>query len=431
VRTWLAAIALIGASLVGVSVANAGELPLIEPCAKTQNLPCIESFSVIDASGKLFEGNLTGKSSSARENFASQSFTGTEYEWNVPGVSQPNGNSFFKIIGEYFPLGAPYCWLPNQQEDSCDHSVDEIALLIYPSMEYSAPQPKHFPLLSSDKICGTVDSPSLCYLAWDLSDKYSYQVRMKIPNSFDPGMMAAQGRTGSATPIQNADGSKSILFSGEPIESLWTINNPPLSPIANEQSTAVLGRIELSFFLQSKRSAQSQWVNRCNIGDIVTYWHNTGIGTTPTWSSSENAIIMQTGGPHFKADGSLNTGLIELQIPVKIAQCLWGIDLSRSVSASMTATYGAGSAPEVIATRSTVTGSLFTLTSVGFHYSNPKISVKFEQAVSPTPAQNEVTAPIINKTSKPKKISILCKKGKISKQIYGLSPKCPIGFKRV
>jgi len=292
----------------------------------------------------------------------------------------------FNILAEYFPLNTPYCWLPNQPEANCDHTIDEIALWVYPSNRYSNPPPESFPKLPSNKICGTAENPSLCYLAWDLSDNYRYEVKMKIPSGFIPGMMAANGKTGSAKGSLNSDGSREVTLEGIPTENTWTIDNPPLTPPADENSTAVAGRIELAFFLQSTESQQSKWANRCNEGQIVSYWHNTGIGTTPNWSQSESAIVMETGGPHLKSDGSLNQGLIELQIPVKMATCLWGVDLSKQVMATMTATYANGSTPEVISTRSGVNGDVYTLSSLGFHYSNPRIAVKLKQveAVSPT-----------------------------------------------
>jgi hypothetical protein len=63
-----------------------------------------------------------------------------------------------------------------------------------------------------------------------------------------------------------------------------------------------------------------------------------------------------------------------------------------------------------------------------FTFSSPTIKVKFSQTseVKPTPAAVIAPVEVI-----PKKIlSITCVKGKITKKISGVSPKCPSGYKK-
>jgi hypothetical protein len=64
----------------------------------------------------------------------------------------------------------------------------------------------------------------------------------------------------------------------------------------------------------------------------------------------------------------------------------------------------------------------------GFTYSSPTIKVKLSQevVVEPTPT------PSASPTAKPaaKKITITCVKGKTSKKVTAVAPKCPSGFKK-
>ena len=144
---------------------------------------------------------------------------------------------------------------------------------------------------------------------------------------------------------------------------------------------------------------------------------------------------MQTEGIHLKPDGSLNQGLIELQVPVEMAKCLWGVDLSRAVSASMSATYTDGSATQVISTKTSVRNNYYILSSYGFHYSSPLLKVKMQQDLTggsgtialpinlPTPTVQPVT-------QAQKKITITCIKNKMTKLVTGVKPVCPAGYKK-
>jgi hypothetical protein len=61
------------------------------------------------------------------------------------------------------------------------------------------------------------------------------------------------------------------------------------------------------------------------------------------------------------------------------------------------------------------------LGAYGFGFSSPTLKVKFSQAaVTPTP------------TAKPsvKKTTITCVKGKSTKKVTAVAPKCPVGYKK-
>jgi hypothetical protein len=72
-------------------------------------------------------------------------------------------------------------------------------------------------------------------------------------------------------------------------------------------------------------------------------------------------------------------------------------------------------------------GNLF-FSAFGFHFSSPKIMIKAESgalAPSPTPKQTAMAA------SQPiKKSIIVCVKGKVTKKVTGIDPKCPSGYKK-
>jgi hypothetical protein len=70
------------------------------------------------------------------------------------------------------------------------------------------------------------------------------------------------------------------------------------------------------------------------------------------------------------------------------------------------------------------------MSAKGFTYSAPTIKVKLSQDV-PTPAPSATPTPSpIAKPAAAKKTSITCVKGKTSKKVTAVNPKCPTGFKK-
>ena len=74
------------------------------------------------------------------------------------------------------------------------------------------------------------------------------------------------------------------------------------------------------------------------------------------------------------------------------------------------------------------------MTAAGFTFSTPQIKVKLSQEVSvPTPSASPTPTPSPVATVKPvaaKKKTITCIKGKTSKKVTAVNPKCPTGYKK-
>jgi hypothetical protein len=70
------------------------------------------------------------------------------------------------------------------------------------------------------------------------------------------------------------------------------------------------------------------------------------------------------------------------------------------------------------------------MTAAGFTFSTPKIKVKLSQETpTPTPSATP-TAPVVTKPAAVKKTTIICVKGKTSKKVIAVNPKCPTGYKK-
>jgi hypothetical protein len=115
-------------------------------------------------------------------------------------------------------------------------------------------------------------------------------------------------------------------------------------------------------------------------------------------------------------------------MPINLAKCLWGVDLSKAASASISASYPELGISEVVTTSSKVVGDTFQVSAAGFHFSAPIIKMKVTQSANAQPVEPEpVVKPafkVINKST------ITCIKGKTTKKVTSATPKCPAGYKK-
>ena len=119
-------------------------------------------------------------------------------------------------------------------------------------------------------------------------------------------------------------------------------------------------------------------------------------------------------------------------MPIDLAKCLWGVDLSRAATASISASYPESGISEIVTTSAKVVGKTYEVSASGFHFSAPVIKMKVTQdASTPSPAASPVSsAPAKEQAAAGKKSTITCTKGKVSKKFTATKPKCPTGYKK-
>jgi len=145
----------------------------------------------------------------------------------------------------------------------------------------------------------------------------------------------------------------------------------------------------------------------------------------PAWDENEQTLSYRVGSLHLDHKGEIHRGHFNLAVPRDFAECLWGNNLSGArASVSITNVDGTKN----IATSSlTQDDQMVYFKVAGFTFSTPQIKVKLETA-KPVPTPTPVTTP----SAKPiaKKITINCIKGKTSKKVTAVTPKCPSGYKK-
>ena len=415
------------------------------PCFETNKAPCIESFRLISDSGKITEAIPTGPTEESRYCFAGLCTPNIKiYQWKTPGIIHENKTELLKLQAYHFPLGAKYDW-----GTGFDTKVDETVIYIGAS-SVNAPEPAvRFPDLPSDLVCGNKSSPGLCHRPWSLNGDYTYEVTLRALSTFDFSHSNGEARDGNLTMKINKNGDKLLTFSGKPVTNSYNIVNDLKPEDWRNQIAADISYDFIGVYAHSALSGQSQWLSKCDYGRGMSLWYSGSLASMPEYSPDESALTLQVTSTHWHADRRPNVGTFNIVMPINLAKCLWGVDLSKAASASISASYPELGIAEVITTASKIVGDTFHVSAAGFHFSAPVIKVKLKQSaderlVEPEavkPVKVEETTPVavaapnqeVQQAAKPivasKKKSITCTKGKVTKKIAGTNPKCPTGFK--
>lgn len=133
-------------------------------------------------------------------------------------------------------------------------------------------------------------------------------------------------------------------------------------------------------------------------------------GEAPAWNNG--TLAYDVAGLHFMPDGKTEVeGTYDLAVRSDVARCLYGFS-NAPISATINVTGANGETKTATTTVSEKNGWL-KLAAYGFTFSSPTITVKLTQAKAPA-----------------KKTTITCVKGKLTKKVTAVGPKCPSGYKK-
>jgi hypothetical protein len=149
----------------------------------------------------------------------------------------------------------------------------------------------------------------------------------------------------------------------------------------------------------------------------------------PKFDKEEQSLNYTVGASHLDSKGDLFKGYYQLILRSDVARCLYGFG-SAPIQAKIEVSSSDGT-PSVATTVINEKDGWLKMTAGGFTFSTPSIKVKLSQE-APTPAPTASPTPSPTATAKPaaKKITISCVKGKTTKKVTAINPKCPTGYKK-
>ena len=146
------------------------------------------------------------------------------------------------------------------------------------------------------------------------------------------------------------------------------------------------------------------------------------LGTNGWWCLSDfrfdretQQIIVKVGNSHFDEFGNEIQGWMELKVKGTRARDWWGINPAIAAGyAKVEISYADGTSKvATVTSKYDAKNDWINLRAYGFTYSTPQLAISFKQ-------------PVVA----PKKTTITCIKGKTTKKVTAVKPKCPSGYKK-
>jgi hypothetical protein len=197
-------------------------------------------------------------------------------------------------------------------------------------------------------------------------------------------------------------------------------------PFINDKATALLSFWSVRTLTQGEMGGSSQCFRDSNrVSGIVTTNATQYSAGPPTLDKVEGTLNYVVAAPHYDPRDKDFKGSYYLVIRSDVARCVYGFSKA-PINATISITSADGT-PQVATTVIGERHDWLYLQAKNLEFSAPIIKAKLTQEVvaKPTPAATPTRKPVASKKS-----TITCVKGKSSKKVSGVKPKCPKGFNK-
>jgi len=456
----------------------------LSPCLTATDFDCIESLAAIKEDGSKIAGVLSRKfPTSFKTSYKGDPSVnlpsgGEPSLWHFDGITHTGGTEFFLA-----PNYDSYNWYQKSGSDQTRLQVGLYPVSIQPGANYR-PQVTNGAagLIGGDSTCVFVEEGN-CLRRESFPSNIGYEVKLRLKTPV-LGWIHARMRSPNVSMIKNVEGNTELTISASPVlvpvTYAWA-KNSDLPASLNEflDSTNVGGSFYFGNFGATRnevsvlRNANSEydeqsfkefalWLPVINdkAAAVKSTWsfrtlggyaaRNTGtcfskekelsgvvttnatvyVSSPPTFNTVDQTLDYKVASPHFDKDGTTELkGNYDLAIRSDVARCLYGYT-SAPISATISVVSASGTNQIATTVVNEKNGWLY-LSANNFGYSAPTLKVKLIQD-APTPVVTPTPTPTPTATIKPVPIqkTIVCVKGKTTKKIKAISPKCPSGYKK-
>ena len=253
--------------------------------------------------------------------------------------------------------------------------------------------------------------------------------------STDPGQMASkQGGAQGAQPQggQSAGGGQGAQPQGGPGAAGDKQGPPPQGGQGQQSGPSASGGKQGPPPQGGQGPTNDKWTacyqqNGGKLSGVVSTNATQYIAGPPTFDEASQSLDYKVAAPHYLPNGDEFQGTYNLQISDTLARCLYGFSTA-PISATVSVVNVDGVA-KVATTVINNSGGFLRLSAAGFTFSSPTIRVKlFQEATSSTNSKNAPSTSTKAPVAKTAPMTITCLKGKLSKKVTGVTPKCPTGY---
>lgn len=182
-------------------------------------------------------------------------------------------------------------------------------------------------------------------------------------------------------------------------------------------------------------NANSCITNAATLSGFVSTNSTVYTAGPPEFNSKTQSLDYKLASPHFMSNGDVFKGAYTLAIKSDVARCIYHFT-NAPIKATISITDASGDSSVAIESMTEHDGWIY-LSASNFEFSSPTVHVKLIQDApvakpSFTPSSPASPQPSPTATTKPqiKKVTITCLKGKMTKKVTAIFPKCPSGYKK-
>ena len=456
----------------------------LSPCVTATDFDCVESLSAIKEDGSKIAGVLSRKFPTSFKTTYKGSTTvnlpsgGEPSLWHFDGITHSGGTEFFLA-----PNYDSYNWYvkSGSEQTRLQVALFPISIVYDPGYKQAITNGAGGLLYSDSKCVFTDEGACLRRNAFPANIGYEVKLRLKTPVN---GWIHARMQSPSVSMIKNADGNTELTISASPVlvpvAYAWAKNTDLpanlnqfldsksvggsfyFGPVGGSRNQVAVLRDANSEYNEESFKEFSLWQSVINdkAAAIKSTWSfrtlggyavkNTGtcfskdkelsgivttnatvyISSPPTFNPTDQTLDYKVASPHFDKTGAVELkGNYDLAIRSDVARCLYGYT-NAPVSATISVVSADGTNQIATTVVNEKNGWLY-LSANNFGYSAPTLKVKLIQD-APTPVVTPTPTPTRTATIKPVPIqkTIVCVKGKTTKKIKAISPKCPSGYKK-
>lgn len=254
------------------------------------------------------------------------------------------------------------------------------------------------------------------------AEKGGYKLECPVQATYCAG-----GRSGASTDPMNRNviiAPEAWRASGMDQLKLWL-------PFVNDKATALL-----SFWSARTLGAQEMnGSNRCfsdttKITGIVSTNSTQYSAGPPSFNQADGTLDYKVASPHYGTTGDIFKGTYDLVMRSEVARCIYGFSKA-PINATLSITSADGT-PQLATTVIGEKNGWLYLQAKNFEFSAPIIQAKLTQeaGVVVIPSPTPTSTPSASTKPAVKAVTINCTKGKTSKKVTAVKPKCLAGFKK-
>jgi len=387
---------------------------------------CVVSLTAEFEDGTVVDAIPTGIARTwESKDFEQNVRTYSAVEWKVRGLKNSSGSN--TVVTQI--------WMPKPVDTQWGTDFGALDLTIFASL-FDSPQDELSPILCNEMMVITA-----CLFPPQFMQKIRFTVVLNS-NLLEPGLT-----TGSvenvAYGLKEIDGGTRFTISGNAM--VIPVNLPDQNNTAPGDFKKSLGnRTYWHLGTIDRRNREFDWARekKCSTDNPVIS-SNAARAEFPEFDNISQDMKLKVSSPHFKSDGhTLEIGQFRASISLSGIACFWGIKVSAfAPQAVVNVNYQDGTTSVVALTSRTVSNN-FVIEASGYTYSSPTLSLKFIDLEVPPSTLNEsitvlvsdkskiILNPLVSKSPSYKKTAITCIKGKMTKKVTSISPKCPAGYKK-